>query len=143
MLHFRKGPLRLLAEHGAVIDREVSPTDRCTALHRAARNLSLKSAEVLMAHGADVNRPDETGKTPLFCAIEGHYYGFDTSHRLTSEQCVDLLLAHGADIHARLTNGETPLMLAAEERNEPALRRLLARGAEVDARDTNGQTALR
>jgi ankyrin repeat protein len=64
-------------------------------------------AEVLLAHGADVDAKNVGGYTPLhFAASDGH------------KGIVELLLAHGADANARLDSGATPLKQAEENGHE-------------------------
>ena len=57
--------------------------------------------ELLLAHQADVNVKDNTGKTPLHVAAAGSEYGF--------QEIVELLLANGADINVKNNDGKTPL----------------------------------
>ena len=105
-----------------------------------------KEAELLLAHGADVNAKDDIGYTPLHCA----------SYKDESE----LLLTHGADANAKDKEGKTPLHKAASadpedykglgkevikfltERNLARIEVLLDHGADVNAKDNDGQTPL-
>ncbi|MBV9125223.1 MAG: ankyrin repeat domain-containing protein, partial [Planctomycetes bacterium] len=84
-----------------------------TALHIAARLGHVKVAEVLLAHGADVNARDRSKITPLHRAAE---YG--------RSDVVKLLLAHQADRHARSWDGQTPLDYAREHRDEKIIQLL-------------------
>lgn len=84
---------------------------------------------VLAAHGADVNRRDSFGATPLHdAAARG-----DVS-------MVNALLDCGAKIDARVPeSGETPLFEAAEMGRTEAVRFLLARGADAGIADYAGR----
>ena len=58
--------------------------------------------------GADVNRADEAGLTPLHCAVmlgDPRYL-------------IAFLIDHGADVHAKTAYGWTPLHFAASDRDE-------------------------
>lgn len=73
-----------------------------TALTAAVRTGSRVAVQMLIGHGADVNRMGMDG-TPLFSAIVG-------GHR----DIVRLLLDRGAQINVASYYGETPLKLALE-----------------------------
>jgi ankyrin repeat protein len=83
----------------------------------------------LVAAGADVNAPDESGATPLMYAA-----AFSTLADLR------LLVDHRADVNAANANGSTALMWAAGDAAK--VRFLLANGAAVNARTKDGTTAL-
>jgi hypothetical protein len=89
----------------------------------------------LLAAGANVNKKNQHGTTPLIAAL---------TH--SSIECVPILLDHGADVNARDALGETPLMLLAHwgpdnPIAQRALDQVLAAGADVLAKDDKGQTA--
>jgi ankyrin repeat protein len=81
----------LYLEHGAKI---VSDTAKVTPLHLVAetnptypeiqRRESLRSAEILLAHGADVNAADNSGMTAL-----------DNAYEKGNKDIADLLIKHG------------------------------------------------
>lgn len=74
-----------------------------TALHTALRsNAAPAIVQLLLKHGADTALADETGKTPLFYAIE------ENNAALTG-----LLLTAGADVQHKDKEGCTPLHFAA------------------------------
>ena len=53
---------------------------------------------VLLAHGADIEAKEGTGKTPLLLAISTKFYDMGTW--APNEKVVNRLLEHGADLHA-------------------------------------------
>ncbi len=89
--------VELLLQHGA--DPNVQDTAHgLTALHYAAGNPRLATAQVLLKHDAKVNVQSKDGKTPLHFAVRNGNQEFTT-----------LLLEHGADPNLQDSNGETPL----------------------------------
>jgi ankyrin repeat protein len=74
-----------------------------TPLHDAALNGHKDVAELLVAHGADVNAKNNNGSTPLHLAAsyKGH------------KDVAELLLANKAKVNAEDNKGQTPLHLAA------------------------------
>jgi hypothetical protein len=102
-----------------------------TPLHEAANRGKKEAAELLLAHGADVNARTNDGSTPLHDAAMGG-----------SKEVAELLLAHGADVNAKQPDGATPLMRAAQFGSRGVAEILLAHGADVNAKDSAGRTAL-
>ncbi len=100
------------------------------AIH-AGNNESLKK---LIRDGADLNRLDSDGRTPLMHAVLGH--GADLS-------TIELLLDHGADanVHDRLL-GWTALHYAVRDQKAAVVALLLAHGAHPDEEDVFGDTPL-
>ena len=89
-------------------------------------------AKMLLALGADPNKPGSAGVTPLhLAAMKDH------------ADVVEVLLAHGAKVNVRDDSGQTPLHEAALGGGANAARILLAHGAEIDAKDREfGATPL-
>lgn len=77
----------------------------------------------------DVNKPDESGLTPLFYAK-------------TKEQAA-ALIASGADVNYQNEYGETPLFSIVQDASDPLIIKVLAdAGADVNHRDKDGKTAI-
>jgi Ankyrin repeats (3 copies) len=105
-----------------------------TALHVAAAAGRAEICESLLKGGAELNRRNERGSTPLTTAL---------SH--SSLNCVPVLLSYGADVNAADANGHTPLMLLmAFGPDDPVangvFQELIAKGADPDAKDASGKT---
>ena len=107
-----------------------------TPLHTAALHGKTEIAEVLIKHGAVVNKPDYCERTPLYCAA-------DASQEY--EDLVELLLNNGAkaviDIGEPVHEG-TPLGSAMGNFHQKVARLLIIHGADVNLGDDNGYTPL-
>ncbi|MBN1507520.1 MAG: ankyrin repeat domain-containing protein [Sedimentisphaerales bacterium] len=113
-----------------------------TALHRAASACDIRSIELLISHGADVNARDWHGHTPLH-----HVAARQTTHSNlywtpSSKDTVAALIGHGAQIDAKDRYGRTPLHYALRSGDEDVVRLLVASGASVSAADNKGNTSL-
>lgn len=104
-----------------------------TALELAVMDRDEGIAELLLAHGANVNVTHALPRqeTPLHLAAD------DGDLRM-----VELLLAHGAKVNARDDKGVTPLHLAAANGEMRIIELLLTHGADVNARDNSNHTPL-
>lgn len=86
---------------------EITPTNAFTPLHIAAIRGHIVAAELLIEHGAEVNKQDRQGHTPLHSAV------FEVQTEIAS-----LLLSRGADLAIRDRKGKTALDLALEAGQE-------------------------
>jgi ankyrin repeat protein len=103
---------RFLEKDKAAVNARVAATGD-TALHLASLRGRTKVAEVLLAHGADVN------------AVDGSRSKLTPLHRAATfapAELVKLLLAHNADPNAKSWDGKTPKDFAHERRDEQILR---------------------
>lgn len=120
---------------------------------------------LLFAAGADINRPEPDGTTPLHHAVrdddveavrrllrEGadpkvsNRYGVTPLSLAATNRdaaMIEILLKAGADPNAAMPGGQTVLMTAARTGNPDAVRILIQHGASVDTRERSyGETAL-
>lgn len=82
--------------------------------------------------GADFNKADDYGRTPLHVAASADY-----------SEMVRFLIDRGADVHvASAGEGQTPLHYAAKNEAVQCVKILLAFGADIDARDYKLRSAL-
>ncbi|MCP5146148.1 MAG: ankyrin repeat domain-containing protein [Gammaproteobacteria bacterium] len=151
----------VLLAGGADID-DVDP-DRVTSLNLALLNRHFDLAAALIEAGADVNKWDFAGRTPLYNAIDMNTPPPNSTQpiadKLTGLDIVDLLLARGADPNIQLKHrpeyrdgvyergadimlsvGATPLMRAARSADVPVMKLLLAHGAMVELPNQYGVT---
>ena len=84
----------------------------------------------LIELGADINKADDDGATPLYIATEkGH------------EAVVRALIEAGADVGVAAPD-ETPLFIATYEGHEAIVRALIEAGADINKAKDTGATPL-
>lgn len=105
-----------------------------TALHWAMLGGCVSAISALVQHGANINKQNNDGETPL------HFAAGITSP--ASADCVQYLLQAGADPNIASTNGHTPLHYAACSGNVGVVRKLIEGGAHPNCEDTEGETPL-
>ena len=130
----------LLVRSGADVNKvpkygesPVAEASSCCSGSKAPRSHRVKSLELLIDAGVDVNtKRDSHSRTPLNAATVTRF-----------SEGVDLLIQKGADVnipsHQRR---ETPLMAAATLGEVGCARALLEAGADVNSLDSEGCTAL-
>jgi ankyrin repeat protein len=117
-----------------------------TPLLRAAKAGDAAAVRLLLAHGANLELPNNSGITPLLAAAGIGTNDIDTrGHFKTSQQAtetIQLLLAAGADVKARDSLGRSVLHGAAFWGWNDAIKALAAGGADVNAKDNKGMTPI-
>lgn len=124
------GAIEELLSHGVPVDLP-APATSMTALHIACMLGRVACAKVLLTRGADPQRGDNGGNTPLCVAI-----------RQNELEVVRLFASLRCGISTRNARGETPLHYAASGQSVELLASLVEAGAELDARDDDGWTPL-
>ena len=105
--------------------------DGWTALERASINNQCDTIKALIESGADPNREDEDGQTPLYWTVK-------KGHREAS----DTLMACGAHYDKADLLGSTPLHCAAQSGHREVVIVLLKRGADPARPCKEGNTPL-
>jgi ankyrin repeat protein len=156
---------QVLLDSGAKIDA-VDP-DGISPVLIAIINGHYDAAAFLVNKGADPNLADDTGRTPLFSAVDFNTVPVSNrpsprviDNQMTSLELIKLLLDKGANVNAQLkkqqpyrtkldrgddtmlTTGTTPLLRAAKAADLPAMRLLLAKGADPKLATRAGITPL-
>ncbi|MBI2786338.1 MAG: ankyrin repeat domain-containing protein [Legionella longbeachae] len=92
-----------------------------TPLIECAITRQVKIAEQLIAHKADVNKADVTGRTPLHWAVDNN-----------DVELARLLLSYGANPNAYTRNGLSVLVYPVLRRQDPLKHLLYQNGAKLD-----------
>lgn len=116
-----------LARHGAPVD--APDTYGFTPLMRLCQQVDQPYlVDLLVTNGADVNRQDLMGRTPL-CFAASHGARYDPPYRSYGTMTIRHLLEAGADPRHVAPDGHTPLVAAIQAGNPPTVSVLLEAGA--------------
>ncbi|KAN0126986.1 Ankyrin repeat-containing domain protein [Russula decolorans] len=115
----------------ASADENARGKSKSTPLHSAAKRGNLKTAQLLIGHGADVNILDDQRDSPLHKALQYQKFGV-----------VELLVKGGADVNVRNIHHSSPLYEAVEIGSLDAVRSLLSHGAIVNTLGRKGDSPL-
>jgi ankyrin repeat protein len=131
-------PLDLTDEHG------------WTLLHRAVQGGNKSMTKYLIDRGAQINKPDNVGNTPLVEAIrcshlDGCYDNKSRDNKITAvTRVVKYLLKNNADINFPNKGSSTPLHIAigCGDSATSIAELLLDKGANPNSKDNQGHTPL-
>jgi ankyrin repeat protein len=157
--------VRPLLDAGAAID--LPDPDGVTPLLSAVLNAHFDAAKLLIERGANPNKWDAWGRSPLYAAVDYNTLPHGgrpdrlSLDEISALQMIELLLDEGANPNMQLKLfppyrslrmdrgadsvldiGTTPLLRAARAADLDAMRLLLARGALVDLPQVAGVTPL-
>jgi len=104
-----------------------APQDLATLIQSGKTKLALEQIRA----GADVNRAQPDGTSPLIWAVDRTEY-----------EIAEALIAKKANVNAKNEFGVTPLTVAARQSNARLVKLLLDAGAKVDSANPDGETAL-
>jgi len=141
----RRGDLdavKLALESGVPVDAPRGKNDFQTALNGAAFNGHFETVDLLLQHGANINRQlPVSGWHPLHGLAGLGRAGTenDTNFAVTN---IEKLLARGANPDIQMKDSTTPLMIAAKEGVTANAEVLLKAGAHINLRNREGLTAL-
>jgi ankyrin repeat protein len=125
--------LTLLIKGDDVNQADCSDDHGATPLHAALIHERANIVNLLLAHGADVNRSANNGWTPLHIAASTN----------GNTDIVQLLLDHDAQLNATDARGWTALFVASFRGHIEVVRLLLSKeSTDVNATDVHGQTPL-
>ena len=122
--------LKYLLKKAGSVNAEGTP-DGGTPLLTAAHIGQLACMQVLLDAGADMNRPDQKGRTILYWAAGGGHV-----------KAVELLLAYGADVQGWNSSDRDPLFVATAHNHRACVRTLLAAGCPIITGRAYGHSAL-
>ena len=133
MLAVEVGDLRLvqkLVQEGIDVNMTTNTTN-ATALLVAAMRGNLPVVQYLLHHGAEKNKTDNDGVSPLYmAALNGHF------------AVVKYLVEQGVDTDKVRDNGTSSLLIAAQNGHLEVVKCLLEQAADKDKVDNNGATPL-
>jgi len=113
-----EGAVGLLLSRGADPNLAARNEMKVGAIHAAAASQSLSIVRALIEAGADVNRAQQAGFTPLHeAAMTGQL------------ELAQLLLDRGADVNAKADDARTALAIAREAKQQAVIDLLTSRGA--------------
>ena len=107
-------------------------------LHLAVRRKDPWAVSMLLTSGAQVNRPNGSGSTPLELAASG----WNTKMSPSQNKVLEFLLKSGANVNEQNELGRTVLHVAASHLCERAVELLLERRSDPAIEDNEGKCAL-
>jgi ankyrin repeat protein len=156
---------KVLVEGGADVD--LGDPDNVSPLLLTTLNGRFDVAAYLISKGANVNKWDWWGQSPLYAAVDmntlphGGRPDRPSLDETTSLQLIQILLDKGANpnlqlkllppfrslgadrgVDSMLTIGTTPLLRAAKAMDAPAIDLLLKHGANINLPNTRGMTPI-
>ncbi|KAL4646456.1 ankyrin repeat and SOCS box protein 10-like [Arapaima gigas] len=127
----------LLLFGAAVNGRSLEEDD--TPLHVAARHGLVDHVDLYLRYGAEVEKKNDEGQTPLNTACSEPQAPEDLERYF---RVCEVLVRAGADVRAGDRDNQTPLHMACKHVNPGVVDLLLSRGADVNSMCYNGNAPL-
>ncbi len=108
-----------------------APGTQGSPMHEAADNGNLSMVQLLASSGANINRINDLGETPIFLAAEGGHW-----------EVVQWIATHGGNVNAANKLGNTMLHEFAADDDSAGIRRLCALEVDPDLHNMIGETPL-
>lgn len=121
-----------LIEQGVPLDSPLGSPEKYSSISMALLYKKYELAAYLIKKGADVNKINQQGNTPLHSCLT----------KKNDMSIFKLLLESGADVHIQNASGWSPLLVAISQNNTIAFRKLLKRGADINFKTEEDITAL-
>uniref|UniRef100_A0ABD2W012 Uncharacterized protein n=1 Tax=Trichogramma kaykai TaxID=54128 RepID=A0ABD2W012_9HYME len=120
-------------EQQQVVQIDVPDNLGRTQLHLALKNAKIQMGELLLIHGADVNRADSAGSTPLHYLVEGCTMEWLVGNDQLMRRWLEICDARDrtVQIDARDAEGRTPLQWAVARVEPMTVDALLTGGADL------------
>ena len=120
-----------LIDKGVGVDKPLTDI-KMTGLHLACSKGDMEAAEIFLSKGADIEKRDKVGRTPLhFAAANG-----------SNPDLIEMLVSRGADVNAQSDGGDTPLMKAITFVKPEAVQTLIDKGADPEIHNKNGRDSI-
>lgn len=116
---------RFIGEDEKKVITIYKPTQKCIGY-------SLAMVNILIRYGADVNKTDETGKTPLFFACQYGLFNF-----------VEVLVNKGANVNQNTLTGISPITIATAVGDVEIVLFLLENGAKIPSEPNTINNAIK
>ncbi|MEE8269903.1 MAG: ankyrin repeat domain-containing protein, partial [Nitrospinaceae bacterium] len=104
---------------------------KTSSLEKAVQYKNVKEVRRHLNEGADVNKKDDNGQTPLHHAAQSG-----------RPEVAQTLIERGARVESRDNESRTPLHLASKIGFAPMIDLLITKGARVHSQDKSGRVAL-
>src|SRR5699024_464078 len=111
---------------------EANPTIKIKQdIFAAIDSIDYISLNILLAEGANIDKTDQNGNTPLMVAA-----------KVGNHRILDIILSHNPNINKHNKGGKTALIIAAETGQLSVVEKLLAHNDETSIKDHDNNTAL-
>mgnify|MGYP001006326205 CR=1 FL=1 len=124
--------VRALLKYRARADIKDTTTGRTPLMLACAFKHAIKSAALLLDHGADPNARDRYGDTPLHTAVS-----------MDNHEAVKLLISRKASATAKNSRGDTPFHTAVRIENSKSLDLLIKARTGINDKNNDGDTPLK